>query len=66
MFSVSEQEEKTIIKKTLISDDAYQPEQVDIQQQMKELLKKQKTARTVQPEEDIEEEIEEDETKENV
>ncbi len=56
-------EEETIIKKTLSSDETYQPEQVDIQQQMKELLKKQKTARTLQHEEDIEEEIEEDEIK---
>ena len=55
------EEEKTSMKKTLIPEDAYQPEQVDIQQQMKELLKKQKTARVVQPEEDIEEEIEEEE-----
>jgi hypothetical protein len=54
------EEEKTSMKKTLISDDAYQPEQVDIQQQMKELLKKQKTARVVQPEEETEEEIEEE------
>ena len=60
------EEEKTSTKKTLIPDDAYQPEQVDIQQQMKELLKKQKTARVVQPEEDTEEEIEADEEKEDV
>jgi membrane protein YdbS with pleckstrin-like domain len=57
-------EEKTSLKKTVVSEDAYQPEQVDIQQQMKELLKKQKTTRVVQPEEDTEEEIEEDERKE--
>ena len=54
------EEEKTSMKKTLISDDAYQPEQVDIQQQMKELLKKQKTVRVVQPKEETEEEIEEE------
>jgi membrane protein YdbS with pleckstrin-like domain len=60
------EEEKTSIKKTIIPEDAYQPEQVDIQQQMKELLKKQKIARVIQPEEDTEEEIKEDEEKEDV
>jgi len=57
------EEEKTSMKKTFIPEDTYQPEQVDIQQQMKELLKKQKTTRVVQPEEETEEEIEEDESK---
>lgn len=66
-----EVEEKVGIKKrTVASEDAFQPEQVDIQQQMKELLKKQKTAR-VNPseeeeveEEDIAEEADKEEGKE--
>jgi hypothetical protein len=56
-------------KKVVAEDDAIQPEQVDIQQQMKELLRKQKTARVTQteeeePEEEIEEEEEASEEKE--
>ena len=59
------EEENISTKKTLSAEDAYQPEQVDIQQQMKELLKKQKTTRVAQPEEDTEEEIEEEDESEN-
>jgi membrane protein YdbS with pleckstrin-like domain len=52
-------------KKVVAEDDAIQPEQVDIQQQMKELLRKQKTARVTQTEEEEpEEEIEEEEASE--
>jgi hypothetical protein len=47
-----EQEEvKVVTKKTVALQEAFAPEQVDIQQQMKELLKKQKTVRVVEPEE---------------
>lgn len=53
-----EVEEKVVTKKTAAKEEAFEPEQVDIQQQMKELLKKQKVARVVEPEE---EEVEEDE-----
>jgi hypothetical protein len=49
-------EEKVTKKKTVVPEETFQPEQVDIQQQMKELLKKQKTARVTQPEEEVEEE----------
>ena len=58
------EEEKLPRKKTVVPEEAFQPEQVDIQQQMKDLLKKQKTARVTQPEEDAEEEedSEEEET----
>jgi len=59
------EEENTSVKKALSPEDAYQPEQVDIQQQMKELLKKQKIARVIQPEEDIDEEIEEEDESEH-
>jgi len=61
------EEEKVTRKKTTVPEEAFQPEQVDVQQQMKELLKKQKTARVTQPpEEEVEEEDieEEDEDKE--
>lgn len=44
-------------KKTVAYTDAFAPEQVDIQQQMKDLLKKQKTMKAVEPKN---EEIEED------
>jgi membrane protein YdbS with pleckstrin-like domain len=54
------EEGKISMKKTFIPEDAYQPEQVDIQQQMKELLKKQKNTRVVQPEEEIEQDSEEE------
>jgi membrane protein YdbS with pleckstrin-like domain len=62
-----EVEEKVGTKKrTVTSEEAFQPEQVDIQQQMKELLKKQKTARVNPPEEEEveEEDIEEEADKE--
>jgi len=58
------EEEKTSTEKNPVPEDAYQPEQVDIQQQMKELLKKQKTARVIQPDEDTEDEIEEEDESE--
>lgn len=53
--------EKVSRKKPVAPEEAFQPEQVDIQQQMKDLLKKQKTARVNPPEE---EEVEEEETEE--
>jgi Bacterial PH domain len=62
-----EAEEKVVTKKrTVAPEEAFQPEQVDIQQQMKELLKKQKTARVNLPEEEEveEEDIEEEKDKE--
>ena len=55
------EEEKLPKKKTVVPEEAFQPEQVDIQQQMKDLLKKQKTARVTQPEEEAEEETSEEE-----
>jgi len=57
-----EVEEKVTGKKTVMTEEAFLPEQVDIQQQMKELLKKQKTARVNPPEEEEaeEEELEEE------
>jgi membrane protein YdbS with pleckstrin-like domain len=58
-----EVEEKVTGKKTVMTEEAFLPEQVDIQQQMKVLLKKQKTARVNPPEEeDVEEEEFEEET----
>lgn len=60
-----EVEEPVVTKKTKIveKEEAFEPEQVDIQQQMKDLLKKQRTVRTVEPEdaEDEEEESQEEE-----
>jgi membrane protein YdbS with pleckstrin-like domain len=57
----NECEENIEMKKTIKEDDAFPPEQVDIQKQMKELLKKQKTVRVAEPEEEeIEEEEDED------
>ncbi|MFA5102604.1 MAG: PH domain-containing protein [Candidatus Thermoplasmatota archaeon] len=56
-----EVEEKVTGKKTVMTDEGFLPEQVDIQQQMKVLLKKQKTARVNPPEE---EEVEEEEFEE--
>ena len=48
-----ESEEETVVtKKTVAKKEAFQPEQIDIQQQMKELLKKQKTTRVVEPEDE--------------
>jgi membrane protein YdbS with pleckstrin-like domain len=60
-----EVEEKVIKKKTAVPEEAFQPEQVDIQQQMKELLKKQKTARVNPPEDEEVEEEENEEEEEN-
>jgi len=57
-------EEKISMKKTVTPEEAFQPEQVDIQQQMKELLKKQKTARVTQPEREEAEEEEIDDGEE--
>ncbi len=59
-----EVEEKVVTKKTAAKEEAFEPEQVDIQQQMKELLKKQKTVRVAEPEEDEGEEEEEAEEEE--
>ncbi len=57
-----EEEEKIPMKKTSKDEEAFAPEQVDIQQQMKELLKKQMTAHATEPEdEESEEENEEEE-----
>lgn len=47
-----EQEVQVVTKKTAALQETFAPEQVDIQQQMKELLKKQKTVRVVEPEEE--------------
>jgi hypothetical protein len=52
------EEVEVVTKKTSTKQGAFAPEQVDIQQQMKELLKKQKTVRVAEPEEDVEEEEE--------
>jgi membrane protein YdbS with pleckstrin-like domain len=52
-----EEEEETSMNVSQDNEEAFPPEQVDIQQQMKELLKKQKTVRVVEPKE---EEIDED------
>jgi membrane protein YdbS with pleckstrin-like domain len=54
----NEGEEKMVTKKTVAEEDAFPQEQVDIQKQMKDLLKKQRTVRVTEPEE---EEVEEDE-----
>jgi hypothetical protein len=56
----NESEENIEMKKTIREDDAFPPEQVDIQKQMKELLKKQKTVRVAEPEEEEIEEEDED------
>jgi membrane protein YdbS with pleckstrin-like domain len=56
----NESEEKMAMKKTIAEEDAFPPEQVDIQKQMKELLKKQKTVRVAEPEEEEIEEEDED------
>jgi membrane protein YdbS with pleckstrin-like domain len=56
----NEGEEKIVMKKTIAEEDAFPPEQVDIQKQMKELLKKQKTVRVAEPEEEEVEEEDED------
>jgi membrane protein YdbS with pleckstrin-like domain len=54
------EEEPVSVKKPLGSADAFAPEQIDIQQQMKQLLKKQTTTKATQPqEEDLEEDEEE-------
>ena len=53
--------EKMMMEKNIAEEDTFPPEQVDIQKQMKELLKKQKITRATQPEED---EAEEEETEE--
>jgi membrane protein YdbS with pleckstrin-like domain len=56
------EEKQTVSKKPVAVEDAFPPEQVDIQQQMKELLKKQRTARVSGPEdEDADAEEEEEE-----
>jgi membrane protein YdbS with pleckstrin-like domain len=52
-------EEHTVAKKSVMKEDAFPPEQVDIQQQMKELLKKQRTAKVTGPEEEDADEEEE-------
>ena len=57
----NEGKEKMAMKKNIAEEDTFPPEQVDIQKQMKELLKKQKTVRIAEPEE---EEVEEEETEE--
>jgi membrane protein YdbS with pleckstrin-like domain len=59
------EEEKVTRKKTVVPEEAFQPEQVDVQQQMKELLKKQKTVRVTQPTEDEVEEEDIEEGEEN-
>jgi membrane protein YdbS with pleckstrin-like domain len=59
------EEEKVSKKKSAVPEESFQQEQVDIQQQMKELLKKQKTARVTQPEEEESEEEEAEEEEES-
>jgi len=54
------EEEKPVAKKTAAHEDAFESDQVDIQHQMKELLKKQRTARVNEPEEEDAEEEEEE------
>jgi hypothetical protein len=58
---------KTVAKKIIATEkeEAFPPEQVDIQQQMKDLLKKQKTVRAVGPEDEEEEPEEEEEEPES-
>jgi membrane protein YdbS with pleckstrin-like domain len=56
----NEGEEKMMTKKTVAEEDAFPQEQVDIQKQMKDLLKKQKMVRVAEPEEEEAEEEEED------
>jgi len=59
-----EEEEETSMNVSQAKEEASPPEQVDIQQQMKELLKKQKTVRIAEPKEeeiDEEDEIQDDE-----
>jgi len=56
----NEGKEKIAMKKTVAEEDAFPPEQVDIQKQMKELLKKQKMVRVPEPEEEEIEEEDED------
>ena len=57
-------EDKIVTKKSAVHEEAFQPDQADIQQQMKDLLKKQRTARVNEPEEEeTEEEEEEQDTK---
>lgn len=67
-----EPEEEVVVqkvpkKKVVVEpeEEGFQPEQVDIQQQMKDLLKKQKTARVNPPEEEVEEEEPEEDGEEN-
>jgi hypothetical protein len=57
-----EDEETVVTKKTMINKEAFQPEQIDIQQQMKELLKKQKTVRAVEPDDEDAEDLEDAES----
>ncbi|DAC72216.1 MAG TPA: hypothetical protein DSN98_06310 [Thermoplasmata archaeon] len=57
------EEEKVTMKKAVTQEDTLPPEQADIQQQMKDLLKKQRTVRVAEPEEEESEE-EEEESKE--
>ncbi len=51
-------EEEIVMKKKVAHEEAFEPDQVDIQQQMKQLLKKQRTARVSEPEEEETEEEE--------
>jgi membrane protein YdbS with pleckstrin-like domain len=53
------EEEHPVAKKSVMREDAFPPEQIDIQQQMKELLKKQRTARVSGPEDEEEADDEE-------
>jgi membrane protein YdbS with pleckstrin-like domain len=58
------EEVKVTRKKSAPAEETFEPEQVDIQQQMKELLKKQMGSRVARPEEETEEETEEEEEEE--
>lgn len=59
----TEEEEEVPEKESTAKEEAFPPDQVDIQRQMKELLKKQKTVRAVEPDEEESEEEEEEEQK---
>jgi membrane protein YdbS with pleckstrin-like domain len=54
------EEQKIVTKKSSAREEAFEPDQADIQQQMKELLKKQRTARVNEPEKEEDEEEEEE------
>jgi len=58
-----EEEEELPEKTSTMKEEAFPPDQIDIQKQMKELLKKQKTMRVTKPEDEESEEEEEEDDK---